>query len=140
MEGGTDVCEELATSADEEEPAAEQVSCGPHAPGIDIGRGEGAGAQEHSDLVGVDLVVLGLTPMDGLHVEGVSQDEFDVLLGTEVGEPVPAEDALDSDDEVVAVGLNGVEEEVRLAAQVAVQENLAGMQRYMVRAWRSIPQ
>jgi hypothetical protein len=51
----------------------------------------------------------------------MAEDEGSVMLGAEVGEPVPAEDALDADDQVVAIGLEGPEEEVGLAVQV-VQE------------------
>jgi hypothetical protein len=125
MEGHADVGEELTASTNEEETAAEQIARGPHAAGVDIGHGEGTAPQEGGDLVGVDLVVLGLTPVDGFHVERMAQDEGDAFLGTEVGEPVPAEDALGADNEVVAIGLDSAKESLRLAAQVAVQDNLA---------------
>ena len=77
--------------------------------------------------MGVDTIVLGLPSGDGLHVEGVAQDEGNALTRAEVGEPVPAEDALDANDEVVAIGLDGAEEEFGLRAQVAMQEDLAGL-------------
>jgi hypothetical protein len=35
------------------------------------------------DLVGVDAVVLCLAAVDGLHVEGVAEDELDALPATE---------------------------------------------------------
>jgi hypothetical protein len=125
MEGDADVRVELAALANEEEPTTEQVAGGPHTLGIDVADGNGAGAQEHGDLVGVDLVVLRLSAVDGLHVERMADDEGDVMLGAEVGEPVPAEDALDAADQVVPVGLDGPEEGVGLAAQIAVQDDLA---------------
>ena len=77
--------------------------------------------------MGVDPVVLGFAPMDGLHVEGVAQDEGDIVLGAEVGKPVPAEDALCTDDQIVPVGLDRTEKAVRLAAHVAVEERFAGV-------------
>ena len=77
--------------------------------GIDVGLREHAAAEQDGDLVGVDLVVFGLAAVDGLHVEGVAQDEGDAFLGAEVGEPVPGEHALDGDDESVAIGRNGLE-------------------------------
>jgi len=126
MEDDADVGEELAPPAHEEEATAKQVSRGPHASGIDVGRGEGTATQEHGDLVSVDLVVLGFAAVDGLHVEGVAQDEGDVVLGAEVSEPIPGEDALGAHEEVGAVGLDGLKEACGLAAQVAVQKNLAG--------------
>ena len=61
---------------------------------------------------GVDLVGLGLAAVDGLHVQGVSQDEGDVVLLAEVGEPVPGEHALAGDGETVAAGSDGAEEGV----------------------------
>jgi hypothetical protein len=127
MEGHADVGEQLAAPAHEEETATKQVACGPHATGIDVGHGKRTAPEQRGDLVGVDLVVLGLPAVDGLHVEGVAEDEGDVLLGAEVGEPVPAEDALDADDEVIAIGRDGPEEALGLRAQVAVQEDLAGL-------------
>jgi len=37
----------------------------------------------------------------------VAEDEGDALVLTEIGEPVPAEHALDGDDEVVTVQCDG---------------------------------
>jgi hypothetical protein len=48
--------------------------------------------------------------VDGLHVQGVPEDEGEAFSVAEVGEPVPAEEALAADDEVVAEGGDGVEE------------------------------
>jgi hypothetical protein len=62
--------------------------------------------------------------MDGFHVEGVAQDEFDVLLGAEIGQPLPTEDAFDSHDQVLPIGLDRFEESLGTGAQVAMQQNL----------------
>ena len=59
--------------------------------------------EQPGDLLGVDLVVLGLAAVDGLHVQRVAEDEGDPLGGAEVGEPVPGEHALAADDQPVAV-------------------------------------
>jgi len=40
----------------------------------------------------------------------VSEDKGDALLDAEIGEPVPGEDALDADDDILAKGLDGIEE------------------------------
>ena len=127
MEREADVGEEVAAPAHEEEAATEQVAGGPHTSGIDVGDGKGAAPEEGGDLVSIDAVVLRLASMDGLHVEGMSEDEGDVFLRAEIGEPVPAEDAFDADDQVVAEGLDGAEEGLRLAAHVPVEEDLAGL-------------
>lgn len=39
----------------------------------DLRHGEHPAAEQHSDLVGVDLIILGLAAMDGCHVEGMAQ-------------------------------------------------------------------
>jgi len=63
--------------------------------------------------------------MDGLHEESMPEDEGDALLLAEVGDPVPAEEALDGDDEVLAVRLEGFEQLVALAGELAMEEGLA---------------
>jgi hypothetical protein len=77
--------------------------------------------------VGVDPVVLGLTAVNGLHVEGVAENEGDVVLSTQVGEPVPAEDALGADDEVSPVGRDGFEKELGVRREITVEELLAAL-------------
>ena len=86
-----------------------------------------ASSKHRCDLEGVDPVVLGLAAVDGLHVEDVAQDEGDSLPGAQVGEPVPGEDALDGDDEVLPVGGDRLEEGLRAGLHVAVQEDLTGL-------------
>jgi hypothetical protein len=116
------VSEELAPLADEEETTAKQVSRRAHLAGVDEGDGEGTAAEQDGRLVGVDL---GLAAVDRLHVEGVAEDEVELLARAQVGEPVPAEDALGADDQVGAVGLDRADEGVRLAAQPLVKPDRA---------------
>ena len=63
--------------------------------------------------------------MDGFHVKRVAQDERDALLGTQIGQPVPGEDAFDGHDQVLAVGLDGFQESLGPGAQVTVQQDLS---------------
>ena len=88
-------------------------------PSRDVGQGERAAAQEHGDLVRVDLVVLGLAAVDGAQVQGMAEHEVDPLLGAQVGEPVPGEHALDADDEVVAMRFDQAQEGLGLGGEVA---------------------
>jgi len=60
--------------------------------------------QQPGDLVGVDLVDFGLAAVDGFHVQGMAEDERDVLCRAQIGEPLPEEDALHADHHLVAVG------------------------------------
>lgn len=53
----------------------------------------------------------------------MSEHEGDVVLGTEIGKPVPTEDALGGDDEVVSVGLDGLEEGIGPTRLAFVQKN-----------------
>ncbi len=71
------------------------------------------------------FVVLGFAAVDGLHVEGVSEDELDAFGAAEIGEPVPGEDALDGDDEILAEGFHGCEEGFRGAPHVLVEKDLS---------------
>jgi hypothetical protein len=54
--------------------------------------------EEPGDLAGVDLVVLGLAAMNGLHVQGMAQDESDAFAPAEIGDPIPGKHALDAND------------------------------------------
>jgi hypothetical protein len=61
-------------------------------------------------ILGVEPVVLGLAPVDGLHRQRVTEHEGNRLARAQVGEPVPGEHALAPDDQPLAVGTDGVEE------------------------------
>jgi hypothetical protein len=77
--------------------------------------------------VGVEGVVLGLATVDGLPVQRVTQDEGDLLAGTQVSQPVPAEQALAADDEVVALGGDGIEKGLRRTGQRDGADDLSGL-------------
>ena len=133
--------EEGGALAHEVGAAAEQVARFAHALGVDVGEGEVAAAQQAGDLAGVDAVVLGLAAVDGLHVEGVADEEGDVCSAAEVGEPVPGEHALDADDDVAEGGegsekASGRQGRLTSATTVPVASRT---QRCMVLACRSMP-
>lgn len=83
-------------------PASQQVAGGAHLGRVDVSHRKRAAAQQHRNLVGIDLVVLRLSAMDGFHVEGMAEDEFDTFLAAQVGKPVPGEHAFHADHQVVA--------------------------------------
>ena len=64
--------------------------------------------------------------MDGLHVQGVAEDEGNAVLVAQVGEPVPGEHAFDGHGQAVTVGRDGVEEGTGVGGIVFVQNGLAG--------------
>jgi hypothetical protein len=62
--------------------------------------------------------------MEGVHVEGGSQDKGDFLFSAEVGEPLPGEPAFDRDDEPLTLGSHRLEERVRSGLHMTVQQGL----------------
>ena len=73
----------------------------------------------------IDLVVFGLAPVNGFHVERMTQDEGDAFSSAEVGQPVPGEETFDGDDQILTIGRHGLEERFRGGFHVAVQQDLA---------------
>src|SRR2546427_2290836 len=71
-----------------------------------------------SDVCSSDLV-------DGLHVQGVAEDEGDPLLRAEIGQPVPREDAFHGHHEVLSVCRDGGEEVLRSGGGLAMGAGLA---------------
>jgi hypothetical protein len=94
MKGALNVGEELATLPDKVGSATQSIPGRPHGGRIGVGHGKEASPEQTGRFVSIDTVVLGLGPMDGLHVQGMAENEGDALFGTEVGDPIPVEDAL----------------------------------------------
>src|SRR5712691_6116570 len=65
--------------------------------------------------------------MDGLHVEGMTEDERDRFIGAEVGEPVPGEHAFDRDDDIRPIRSNDCEKGLRGRLHVTVEQRLTGL-------------
>ena len=118
------VREELAALPDEVEPAAEKIARGPHIGRVDESLREHSTGQQFGDLEGIDPVVLDLPAVDGLHVEGVAQDEGDLFPVAEIGDPVPAEDALDGDGQVRPERLDRREQRLGRAGELAMEDHL----------------
>ena len=108
MMGVLDMGEELGSLADEVESSSEKVSRGSHLGRVGVGERHSSSSQEHGDLQGIELIVLGLGAMDKPHVERVAEDEIDLFSQTEIGQPVPGKDTLSRDDEVVSKRLDGL--------------------------------
>jgi hypothetical protein len=65
--------------------------------------------------------------MDRLHVEGMTQHEGNPLLRTEISQPVPGEDTFDTDDDIPAIGGDGLEQRFWGGWHVTVNENFPGL-------------
>jgi hypothetical protein len=121
-----DVGEEFGAFTCEVIPTSEEIAGGAHLPGVDVGLREHAATKKSGDLAGINSIVLGFTSVDGFHIEGMSEDKWDVLLLAEVGEPVPSEHALGGDHDTVPVGSDGVKKGFRLRLDVPVELKIPG--------------
>jgi hypothetical protein len=81
--------QELGPFPREIQATPEEVPGGAPLGRIDLGVWQHPAAQEASNFVRIDLVIFGLAAVDGLHREGMAQDEGNPLLGAEVGQPGP---------------------------------------------------
>lgn len=120
-----DVSEEIAARSSQVGAPAEKVPGSPHFGRVDVGLGNHPAPEEGGDLVGVDSIVLNLGTVNGFHVEGVTKDEGDLLLGAEIGEPVPCENSFDGDDDILSIRGHRPEELLRTSIQVTMDEGLA---------------
>ena len=115
------VRQKLATASHQECSAAEQVAGGPHLLRIDVALRESATAQQSSDLLAVELVVLVFSSMNSLHVKSVAEKELDTLGLTKIGEPVPGVHAFGPNDQVVAEVPDGLQKVLRFGLHVAME-------------------
>jgi hypothetical protein len=115
---------EFSACAHQVRAAPEQVTGGAHGGGVHIRVREHTPTEQGGNLLRIDLIMLGLAAMDGLHVEGVTQDNGHTLFSTHVGQPVPGEETLDSHNEALTIGRNGLEERFRRGLHIAVQQHV----------------
>lgn len=105
-------------------PSEEVTGC-PHLCGVDVRLREHTASEQGGDLQGVDLIIFGLSSMDGFHVEGMTEDEGNLLLVTEICDPVPGEHAFDGNHDVLAEGGNGTEKSFGVCVDVLMNPDLA---------------
>ena len=83
-------------------------------------------SQQRGDFEGVDLVVFGFAAMDGFHVERVTQDEGNAVLGAQDEQHrVPAKDALDTDADVFQEGEGQLKKHLGLGGDIFMQPGFA---------------
>ena len=73
----------------------------------------------------IDFVRFGLAAVNGFHLKGMAQDEGNAFLSTQVGEPLPGEDAFHRHDQPLSIRGNRLEEGFRGGFHVAVQHGFA---------------
>ena len=60
-------------------------------------------------------------------MDNSSEDEGNLLGSTEVGDPVPGEEALDADGDIGSEGGEGVEEELLVGGDLLLADDVAGL-------------
>ncbi len=73
----------------------------------------------------VDLVIFGLSAVDGFHIERVTQDEGEVFSSAGISEPIPGKHAFNCDYDILMVRSNELQESLGIRRQVAMYENVA---------------
>jgi hypothetical protein len=63
--------------------------------------------------------------MDRLHIESVAEDKGEALFATQVSDPVPAEQALDGDRQVLSMGDESLQQLISITGQLPVHEGFA---------------
>jgi hypothetical protein len=103
------VREAFRALAPQVQAASESITRGPPRGGIDRRLWAHATAKPPGDVMGIDRVVVGLAPREGLHVAGMPADKRQTVCRTNVSTPVPGEQTCGSDDELLARGGDGLE-------------------------------
>jgi hypothetical protein len=106
-------------------PAPEQGSRGTHGGRIPVGLWEHATTEQDSDFLCINLVVFGCATVNGFHGQGMAEDKRDILLGTQIGEPVPGKNTLHRDNHILPIGCHGLEKRLWASFHVPVQQELA---------------
>jgi hypothetical protein len=107
--------------------ASQQIAGRPQLGRRHIGVREHAATEQDGDLVRVDRVVFGLPTMDGLHVQGMAEDEREAFVSPQVGQPVPGEHPFDRDDETLSRGRHDVQTGLWVRLHMTMHENLAAL-------------
>jgi hypothetical protein len=61
--------------------------------------------------------------MDGFHIEGVTEDEGDVLLCAQISDPVPGEDAFNGHHDIFSVSFDGFKKGPWIRSDIALEDN-----------------
>jgi len=108
--GVLDMGQSLGALAHQAYPAPEEITGRTHLSGRDVGLREHAPTQEHRDFLRIDTVVFGCAAVDGLHGEGMPEDDGKTLPSAQVSQPVPREETCDRDDYVVTIRRKDLEQ------------------------------
>jgi hypothetical protein len=116
--GVEDVAHQQAALAHQVGPPSQKITRCPHFCRVRICHGKGTALEQFGDLIGIDLVVFGLAAMDGLHVQGVSQYEGDMMFGAKISHPIPGKHAFDTNNDVLKKGKDDIEQQSGIGLDV----------------------
>jgi hypothetical protein len=63
--------------------------------------------------------------MNGFHIEGVTEDEGDVLLCAEISDPVPSEDAFNGHNDIFSVSFDGFKKDPWIRSNIALKNKVS---------------
>jgi len=119
--GVLDMRLKLCMLTSKEQPAPEKIPSGAHALRIHVGYGKHPATKKGCNLLGVDLVVLGFPAVNGFHVQSVAEHEGDPFPAAQISDPVPGEDALHRQRDILPVWTDGSEQSIGIRPIVPVQ-------------------
>jgi hypothetical protein len=123
---GLDAGDEFSAFPHEMETLAQESSQGALGGRINVTGWDEIDAQQLSEFFGIDAIIFVFATMNGLEVEGVSQDEMDVGLGTGVSKPIPPEHAFGTDGQVMAIRGDQLQEEVEvIVSDIGMDEDFS---------------
>ena len=105
--------------------APEKIAGGTHLGRVDVGHREHSTSGKYRDLVGIDSVVLGLTAVNGFHVEGVSEDKVYTFFPAQICKPVPGEGAVHANYEIIPVLFDRFQEYLPVSLDVSMEKHRA---------------
>jgi hypothetical protein len=108
--GVLDVGQQQSALANQVGSSPQKIARRSHFGRIGIGYGHIAPHEQLCNLVGIDLVIFGFSAMDGFHVQGMSQNEWDIVLVAKIGNPVPGKHAFNAYDDVFKVREDGIKQ------------------------------
>jgi hypothetical protein len=61
--------------------------------------------------------------MNGFHIEGVTEDEGDVLLCAEISDPVPGEDTFNGHNDIFSVSFDGFKKDFWICSDISLKRD-----------------
>jgi hypothetical protein len=75
--------------------------------------------------MGVDLIVFGFSTVNGFHIEGMAEDEGDVVLNAEISDPVPGEHTFYCDHDVLPEGSDDAKKGFRVRVNILMDSDIS---------------